>query len=1335
LRRELYLLNVSESAAEAAEISRLLQDASYEIHADHVASAEQLGAVFAATGKHEVVIVHHPTAPAQRDVTLKILQDYATELPCIVIGHKINAETVEFMKAGACDFVLRSEVARIGAVVDAALNKAPRSATHDRLKNALRLSEEKYDCVFRISPDSINLNRLEDGVYVDVNDGFTRILGYTREEVLGRSARPADLGIWINDQDCDRLVAGLKANGEVIGLEAPFRRKDGRVVYGLMSAHIMQIDGVDCVISHTREITARRQMEEELRKLSRAVEQSPSSIVITDLMGTIEYVNGGFTRTTGYSAEEVRGRKTNILKSGSMPPSTYEKLWRTISVGGEWHGEFHNQKKNGELFWEDATVSAIKDSAGHITHFLAIKEDITSRKQVEQGMADALTFNRTLVESSPVGVITYNAAGDAVSANEAAARTVGTTVENIKKQNFRKLESWQKSGLRAAAELALASGLEQQLETHTRSTYGRDIWVSAQMVPFHFNGQLHLLGIFAEITARKEAEQAREATIRLLYLCNQASDTRTLGTELKLFFKELTGCEAVGLRLRDSADFPCSETRASAGESAQAEIYRCAYNKSSESECDDAGPPSLADVCRRVLAGRSDPSKPYFSEQGSFWTNSITGFLATTTEAEGQARIQNRCQSGGYESVALIPLRHQTHTLGLLQFNDRRKGMFTKEKIAFFEGLAEYITVALMKLESDRALRSSEEHLRVVLDTSEAGYFFIDPAGVFQRVNTAWLRMHGYEHAGEIIGKHFSHTQAEPDQQKAATVVAQLFAGAKIPAGEFSRRRKDGSLGYHTFSAHVVREAGSIVGIEGFLIDTTSLRQIRSEYQMLFEQMLDGFALHEMVFDPAGSPVDYRFLAVNPAFERMTGLKAAEVIGKTVLTVMPKTEHKWIELYGEVVRTGVPKRFEDFAKVLGKHFEVLAFRPQQGQFACIIQDVTNRKQLELQLLQAQKMEAIGQLAGGVAHDFNNILAATMMHLSLLQRVPELTLSMKESLKELEAETKRATGLTRQLLLFSRRQVLHTDTIDLNELLSTLLKMLRRLIGEHINLVFKPGLTPLWIEADAGMIEQVVMNLCVNARDAMTQGGRVTIGADSLTLDSTKTLGDTETRSGEFICLSVTDTGCGMDAATLKHIFEPFFTTKEAGKGTGLGLATVYGIVKQHRGWINVHSALGNGSTFRIFLPATTAPTPVVNESRGPSQIKGGGESVLVVEDDEAFRNMMAMTLKVLGYRVFEAADGRAALGLWEKYASEISFLFTDQVMPGGISGLDLCRRLHATKPTLRRMISTGYTTSVIDPAVLAAEGIDFLPKPFTSESLANAVRKCIDRTEHAPLGA
>jgi len=275
-------------------------------------------------------------------------------------------------------------------------------------------------------------------------------------------------------------------------------------------------------------------------------------------------------------------------------------------------------------------------------------------------------------------------------------------------------------------------------------------------------------------------------------------------------------------------------------------------------------------------------------------------------------------------------------------------------------------------------------------------------------------------------------------------------------------------------------------------------------------------------------------------------------------------------------------------------------------------------------------------------------------------------------------------------------------------------------------------TPLWIEADPGMLEQVIMNLCVNARDAMPQGGRVVISATAMPLDKANTSRDSESRPGNFICLAISDTGCGMDTQTLTHIYEPFFTTKEPGKGTGLGLATVYSIVKQHHGWISVHSVVGSGSHFRIFLPAAAEPAVISKPSQEEASIPGGTEGILVVEDDAGFRNKVTMTLKVLGYRVFEATDGPAALAIWEKHASEIALLFTDQVMPGGISGLELCKRLRQSKPELCRIISTGYTTDLTSPEQLSATGIDLLQKPFTSETLAAAVRKCIDRTESLP---
>jgi PAS domain S-box-containing protein len=330
-----------------------------------------------------------------------------------------------------------------------------------------------------------------------------------------------------------------------------------------------------------------------------------------------------------------------------------------------------------------------------------------------------------------------------------------------------------------------------------------------------------------------------------------------------------------------------------------------------------------------------------------------------------------------------------------------------------------------------------------------------------------------------------------------------------------------------------------------------------------------------------------------------------------------------------------------------------------------LEDVTDRKQLQAQFLHAQKMEAIGQLAGGVAHDFNNILAAALLHLQLLQRRQNLEPELAASLRELQQGTERAASLTRQLLLFSRRQVVQTTRLDFNEVIKGLLKMLKRLLGEDIDTVFSPGPGPVWVEADVGMLEQVVMNLCVNARDAMPKGGHLELGARRLALGTEDVRHRPEARPGHFACFTITDTGCGMDETTLRRIFEPFFTTKEPGKGTGLGLATVQSIARQHHGWIEVESALGRGTTFRVFLPVADSPEAA---QRQADQVKcrGGTETILLVEDDEQVRRMVRMTLRLFGYEILEAGNGLEAIQVWGRHGAQVSQVFTDMVMPGGI---------------------------------------------------------------------
>jgi CheY-like chemotaxis protein len=368
---------------------------------------------------------------------------------------------------------------------------------------------------------------------------------------------------------------------------------------------------------------------------------------------------------------------------------------------------------------------------------------------------------------------------------------------------------------------------------------------------------------------------------------------------------------------------------------------------------------------------------------------------------------------------------------------------------------------------------------------------------------------------------------------------------------------------------------------------------------------------------------------------------------------------------------------------------------------------------------------VGQLAGGVAHDFNNILAAALLQLQLLQQQRGLEPELAASLRELQQGTERAAALTRQLLLFSRRQVMQTRRLDFNELIKALLKMLQRLLREDIDTVFSPGPEPVWVEADAGMLEQVVMNLCVNARDAMPRGGRLDLDVQRLALAAEQVQGQPGARLGPFVRLTVSDTGCGMDEATQKRVFEPFFTTKEPGKGTGLGLATVHGIVQQHHGWVEVESAIGRGTTFRVFLPAADPPEGVSLQA-DPGKCPRGTETILLVEDDQQVRQLVRMTLRFFGYEILEAGNGVDAIQMWERHGARVSLLFTDMVMPGGFTGLELARRLRQFKPGLKVLISSGYAIDLLGREGELPPGTRFLAKPYDPKSLAGTVREFLD---------
>jgi two-component system, cell cycle sensor histidine kinase and response regulator CckA len=501
----------------------------------------------------------------------------------------------------------------------------------------------------------------------------------------------------------------------------------------------------------------------------------------------------------------------------------------------------------------------------------------------------------------------------------------------------------------------------------------------------------------------------------------------------------------------------------------------------------------------------------------------------------------------------------------------------------------------------------------------------------------------------------------------------------------------------------------------------------------LYLAMLDS-ALDAIVgMDSGGLITEF-----NVAAQRMFGYSRAEAIGQAMsdLIVPPALREQHAKGLARYIAGGE-------STILGRRIAITAMRRDRTEFPVelsiqrvgrtappiftgFIRDITERKELEEQLRHSQKMDAIGQLAGGVAHDFNNLLTVILGHASRLTADGMQADDAKDSVRQMAEAAERAASLTRQLLAFSRKQVIQPTELDLNEVVSTLIKMLERILGEDITLQVDPSLTAPLLRGDRVMMEQIVLNLALNARDAMPGGGGLMIAIAVEEIGGAFVRENPEAIPGRFVRLSVTDTGCGIAPEQMPRIFEPFFTTKDIDKGTGLGLATVYGIVKQHRGWLTVRSELGKGTTFHAYLPAIDIP-PQPAAVRSPTEsARGGLETILLVEDESAVRALARQVLERHGYTVLEAVDGVSALAMWQEQRERINLVVTDMVMPGGVSGRQLADRILADGLGTRIIITSGYSVDMFGQELAHTEVGRFLPKPYNSPQLLRAVRAILD---------
>ena len=646
-------------------------------------------------------------------------------------------------------------------------------------------------------------------------------------------------------------------------------------------------------------------------------------------------------------------------------------------------------------------------------------------------------------------------------------------------------------------------------------------------------------------------------------------------------------------------------------------------------------------------------------------------------------------------------------------------------RILYHEGVVEDITGRKRTLE---ALRRSEERFSKAFRSNPAVLTLADISEHPRLidVNEAFEAVTGYRRA-EAIGRTVKELGLFVDPRRCDEAVELIKATGRLRNFEYQLYRKSGEISIGVMSAEAIEIDGKLCAIAATL-DITGLKQAEREMRNLItaiEQSADT-----IVITGADGTIQY----CNPAFEKTTRYSKEEAIGQNVRVLNSEKqdaesyERLWASITEGNVWTGILITRRKDASSFEANAAISPIRDKAGRitgFVAVSRDITNQRQLEEQLRQAQKLESIGRLAGGVAHDFNNLLTVMNGYSEFLLTLLKPSDPLRLYAEEIRKAGERAAGLTRELLAFSRKQVIEPRVLDLNTTIRESVPMLKSLIGEDIALAAHLDAFLGQVMADPSQIHQVIMNLVVNARDAMPDGGSLDIGTANVELGEAVVAAiHADMKPGRYVVMTVTDTGYGMDEATRCQIFEPFFTTKEKGKGTGLGLPTVYGIVRQSGGWIDVWSEPGAGTWFKVYLPRIDG-APVPERIQATVRAEGGGETVLVVEDQPAIRSFINAVLKEYGYRVLDASDGEEAVGVAKGHSGEIDLLLTDVVLPN-MNGRVLAEKLRAMRPNVKVLFTSGYTDEAIAKRGVLAHGVAYIPKPFGSDELAAKVRDVLN---------
>ncbi len=689
-------------------------------------------------------------------------------------------------------------------------------------------------------------------------------------------------------------------------------------------------------------------------------------------------------------------------------------------------------------------------------------------------------------------------------------------------------------------------------------------------------------------------------------------------------------------------------------------------------------------------------------------------------------------QPGGHAEIIrelVVPIMRDGKVVAILGVGNKATD-YTDKDMRIVSLLSDVSWEVVKRRKAEDALIDSEKRYRRLFESAKDGILILDAeTGLLVDVNPFLTALLGYSHE-ELCGKYIWEIGAFRNVAAARDAFDELKKKEYIRYEDLPLETADGSIVEVEFVSNVYLVDHTRV-IQCNIRDITDRIRADAERERLITAIDQ---VGEMVIiTGADGTIEY----VNPAFERVTGYTRHEATGQNPrLLKSGQQDELFYRNLWKTITDGSTFR----GRMINKRKDGIFFteeatispvRDASGRiihFVAVKRDITEELRLAVQLQQVQKMESIGRLAGGVAHDFNNMLGAILGYTEMaIDKTSPADAELRADLEEVLKAAHRSAEITRQLLAFARKQTIIPKVLDLNETVEGMLKMLRRLIGEDIDLLWKPK-DKLWrVKMDAAQIDQILANLCVNARDAITGVGKLTIETDNVTFDAAYCANHNGVIPGAFVMLAVSDDGCGMDKEIIQNVFEPFFTTKSADKGTGLGLATVFGIVNQNNGFIGVYSEPGQGTTFKIYLRRHLGEALEKSTGTTAKRHSGHNETVLLVEDEPAIMNMAGMMLEKLGYKVISTGSPGKALQLAERHTAGISLIITDVIMPE-MNGRELAEQVQAIHPQIKTLFMSGYTADVIAHRGVLSEEANFLQKPFSTDSLAIKVREVLDRS-------